>query len=182
MNATSLRELFIEELKDAYDSENQIIDALPKMAEAAQSADLRAAFEEHLEQTRNHATRLEEIFQSISEKAKKGDCKAMTGLIKEGNTAVKDIDQPEVRDAALISAAQRVEHYEMAVYGTLRTWAGLLGLNDAKNLLQETLDEEKEADTKLNEISEGANIQAGGGRVAAEGVKETTRKRPSEAA
>ena len=180
MNATSLRELFIEELKDLYDAENQLIDALPKMAEASTSAELRNAFEEHLEQTRNHATRLEQVFQIAGEKPKKGDCKAMTGLIKEGNQLAKDIDQAEVRDAGLISAAQRVEHYEISGYGTLRTWAGLLGLDNAQELLEETLQEEKEADEKLNEIAEGANVDAGGNEVRGTG---TTRKpRPSEAA
>jgi len=177
MNATSLRELFVEELKDLYDAENQLIEALPNMAEASMSADLRNAFQEHLEQTRNHATRLEQVFQIAGEKPKKGDCKAMTGLIKEGNQLIKDIDQEEVRDAALISAAQRVEHYEISGYGTLRTWAGLLGLNDAEQLLQETLEEEKQADEKLNEIAESANVEAGGTATG------TTRKpRPSEAA
>lgn len=175
MNATSLRELFIEELKDLYDAENQLIEALPKMAEASMSAELRNAFEEHLQQTRNHAQRLEQVFQFVGEKPKKGDCKAMTGLVKEGNQVIKDIDQEEVRDAAIISAAQRVEHYEIAGYGTLRTWAGLLGHTDAEQLLQQTLDEEKEADEKLNEISETANVEAGG-------TEMPRVRRPSEAA
>lgn len=175
MNATSLRELFIEELKDLYDAENQLIEALPKMAEASTSAELRNAFEEHLQQTRNHAQRLEQVFQIVGEKPKKGDCKAMTGLVKEGNQVIKDIDQEEVRDAAIISAAQRVEHYEISGYGTLRTWAGLLGITNAQEILEETLDEEKAADEKLNEISETANVEAGG--------TETPRvRRPSEAA
>ncbi len=165
MNATSLRELFIEELKDLYDAENQLIDALPKMAEAAQSTELRGAFQDHLQQTRNHAVRLEQVFDLLAEKAKKGDCKAMTGMIKEGNRLAKDIDQEEVRDAALISAAQRVEHYEISAYGTLRTWAGLLGITEAKNLLEQTLQEEKHADQLLNDIAERANVEAEGGRV-----------------
>jgi ferritin-like metal-binding protein YciE len=177
MNATSLRELFVEELKDLYDAENQLVEALPKMAEASMSAELREAFEEHLEQTRNHAQRLEQVFQIAGEKPKKGDCKAMTGLIKEGNQLAKDIDQEEVRDAALISAAQRVEHYEISGYGTLRTWAGLLGLSDAQELLEETLQEEKDADEKLNEIAESANVEAGG---TAAGTMRS--RRPSEAA
>src|SRR5215471_13502831 len=154
MNATSLRELFIEELKDLYDAENQLIEALPNMAEASTSADLRDAFEEHLQQTRDHAQRLEQVFQIVGEKPKKGDCKAMTGLVKEGSQVIKDIDQEEVRDAAIISAAQRVEHYEISGYGTLRTWAGLLGLTEAADVLEQTLEEEKQADEKLNEIAE----------------------------
>jgi ferritin-like metal-binding protein YciE len=175
MNATSLHQLFVEELKDLYDAETQLIEALPKMAEASTLAELRNAFEEHLQQTRNHAQRLEQVFQMAVEKPKKGDCKAMTGLIKEGNQLIKDIDQEEVRDAAIISAAQRVEHYEISAHGTLRTWAGLLGLTNAQQLLEQTLEEEKEADEKLNEIAETANVEAGG--------TETPRVgRPSEAA
>ena len=179
MNATSLRELLVEELKDVYDAENQLIEALPKMAQASTAADLRNAFEEHLEQTRTHATRLEQVFQITGENPKQGDCKAMSGLIKEGSQRAKDIDQAEVRDAALISAAQRVEHYEISAYGTLRTWAGLLGLNDAQQLLEQTEEEEKEADRTLNQIAESANVEAGGTEVRATGAKQ---RRPSEAA
>lgn len=163
MKAKSLTELFIHELEDLYDAENQLVKALPKMAEAASSTELKNAFEQHLNQTVNHVNRLEQVFVRVNVKAKKGDCKAMSGLIKEGNEMVKFDGDPDVKDAALISAAQRVEHYEIAGYGTLRTWASLLGLQDAQRLLQETLDEEKEADQKLNEIAEGINVEAAEG-------------------
>ena len=169
MKANSLTELFIHQLEDLYDAENQLIKALPKMAEAASATELKNGFEQHLNQTRNHATRLEQIFQRVNAKAKKGDCKGMTGLIKEGNDMIKADADPDVKDAALITAAQRVEHYEIAAYGTVRTWASLLGLSDAEHLLQETLDEEKETDRKLNEIAEGINVEA------AEGVAPTLR-------
>jgi ferritin-like metal-binding protein YciE len=160
MKAQSLTELFIHELEDLYDAENQLVKALPKMAEAASSTELKNAFQQHLNQTVNQVNRLEQVFVRVNSKAKKGDCKAMSGLIKEGNEMVKSDADPDVKDAALISAAQRVEHYEIAGYGTLRTWASLLGLKDAERLLQETLDEEKEADQKLNGIAEAINVEA----------------------
>ena len=164
MKAHSLRELFIEELRDLYDAENQLTKALPKMAENASSSELRQAFEEHLEQTRNHVNRLEKIFADLGEKAKAEKCKGMEGLIKEGSDLLKEDDiDPELKDAAIIGAAQRVEHYEIAGYGTVRTFAELLGEDEAVSLLEETLQEEKEADQKLTEIAEQINVEANEG-------------------
>jgi len=164
VKANSLRELFVEELRDLYDAENQLTKALPKMAENASSSELRQAFEEHLEQTRNHVSRLEKVFADLGEKAKAEKCKGMEGLIKEGSDLLKEDDMdPEVKDAAIIGAAQRVEHYEIAGYGTVRTFAELLGEDEAVSLLEETLEEEKEADQKLTEIAEQINVDAKGG-------------------
>ena len=161
MKANSLRELFVEELRDLYDAENQLIKALPKMAEASSSPELREAFEDHLEQTQNHATRLEKIFAGLGEKAKAEKCKGMEGLVKEGSDLLKENDfDPEVKDAAIIGAAQRVEHYEIAGYGTVRTFAELLGEDEALSLLEQTLTEEKEADQKLTELAEQINVSA----------------------
>ena len=161
MKANSLRELFVEELRDLYDAENQLIKALPKMAEGSSSPELREAFEEHLEQTRNHATRLEKIFAGLGEKPKAEKCKGMEGLVKEGSDLLKEDDfDPEVKDAAIIGAAQRVEHYEIAGYGTVRTFAELLGEDEAVSLLEETLEEEKETDQKLTELAEQINVVA----------------------
>jgi len=156
----SLRELFVKELQDLYDAENQLIKALPKMAEASNSEELRNGFEEHLEQTKGHAQRLETIFESLGEDAKGEKCRGMEGLIKEGGK-VMDEEMPEpVKDAALIAAAQRVEHYEIAGYGTVRTFAELLGEDEAVSLLEQTLEEEKETDEKLTEMSETINEEA----------------------
>ena len=161
MKANSLRELFVEELRDLYDAENQLIKALPKMAEGSSSPELREAFEEHLGQTRNHATRLEKIFAGLGEKPKAEKCKGMEGLVKEGSDLLKEDDfDPEVKDAAIIGAAQRVEHYEIAGYGTVRTFAELLGEEEAVSLLEETLEEEKETDQKLTELAEQINVVA----------------------
>ena len=172
MKANSLTELFIHQLEDLYDAENQLVKALPKMAEAASATELKNAFEQHFNQTQNHVTRLEQVFERVNAKAKKGDCKAMSGLVKEGNDMVKSDSDPDVKDAALITAAQRVEHYEIAAYGTVRTWASLLGITDAEQLLQETLDEEKETDQKLNELAEDINVEAAEG----EGIAAPTRR------
>jgi ferritin-like metal-binding protein YciE len=158
----SLHDLYLEQLKDLYDAEQQLIKALPKMAEAASSTELKDAFKEHLEKTRAHAERLETIFQQKGEKAKGQKCKAMEGLVKEGAEAIEEEMAPEVKDAALIAAAQRVEHYEMAGYGCVRTYATLLGETDAAALLEQTLAEEKEADEALTGIAENINIAAEG--------------------
>jgi ferritin-like metal-binding protein YciE len=160
MKTSSLHELFVEELQDAYDAENQLIKALPKMAQAAASDELRQGFEEHLEQTRQQARRLEQIFEQLGEDAKGKKCKGMEGVIKEGSEIIKEKMDDNVKDAALISAAQRVEHYEIAAYGTLRTWANLLGQQEAVSLLEETLSEEKETDQKLTELAENINPEA----------------------
>jgi ferritin-like metal-binding protein YciE len=177
----SLNDLFLEQLKDLYDAENQLIKALPKMAEAANSDDLREGIEEHLEQTKGHAQRIETIFENLGEKAKAKKCRGMEGVIKEGNEALEEDMDPDVRDAAIIAAAQRVEHYEIAGYGTARTFANLLGEREAASLLEETLNEEKETDAKLTQLAEEINVAAekeDEGEEAESGTeKRTTRRR-----
>lgn len=154
-----LQDLFIHELKDLYSAEQQLIEALPKMAEAASTPELRQAFETHLELTREHAGRIEQIFEGFDNKPGGVKCKGMEGLIKEGDEAIKEDAPAAVKDAALIAAAQRVEHYEIAGYGTARTFAEHLGDNNAARLLQQTLDEEGQADKLLTRLAEsGAHI------------------------
>jgi ferritin-like metal-binding protein YciE len=161
----SLRDLMVEELRDLYSAETQLLDALPKMAEAASSNQLKSAFRHHLEETRQHVSRLERIFQQIGEKSSGETCEAMKGLIKEGGILVKAEGDPDVRDAGLIGAAQRVEHYEIAGYGTARSLARRLGESQIAEALQQTLNEEAEADKKLTSIAETqVNIAASGGR------------------
>jgi ferritin-like metal-binding protein YciE len=151
----SLRDLLMEELRDLYSAETQLLDALPKMVQAASSNELKSAFTHHLEETREHVSRLERIFQQIGEKPSGETCEAMKGLIKEGETLVKAEGEPSVRDAGLIGAAQRVEHYEIAGYGTARSLAGRLGESQIAETLQQTLNDEAEADKKLTAIAEG---------------------------
>jgi ferritin-like metal-binding protein YciE len=141
-----LNDLFVEQLRDLYDAENQLIKALPKMAEAANSEELRAGLEGHLEQTKGHAQRIEAIFEGLGEKAKAKKCKGMEGLIKAASEALTEDMDPDVKHAAIIAAAQRVEHNEIAGYGTARTFANLLGEDEAVSFLQQTLNEEKETD------------------------------------
>jgi ferritin-like metal-binding protein YciE len=163
----SLRDLMVEELRDLYSAETQLLDALPKMAEAASSNQLKSAFSDHLEETRQHVSRLERIFQQIGEKSSGETCEAMKGLIKEGEILVKAQGEPDVRDAGLIGAAQRVEHYEIAGYGTARSLARRLGESQIAETLQQTLNEEAEADKKLTSIAESqVNVaaSASGGR------------------
>jgi ferritin-like metal-binding protein YciE len=158
---TTLQDLFLEELRDVYDAENQLIKALSKMARAASSDELRKALEDHLEQTRGHAERLEQIFQQLGQKAKSKKCAAMDGLLEESKKLMEMESEDAVLDAALIGAAQKIEHYEMATYGTLRTWANILGHEDAAELLQQNLDEEGETDNLLTDIAEEmVNLQA----------------------
>lgn len=147
-----LRETFLNQLMDIYDAEKQLVKALPKVAKAAQHEELKNAIETHLEETEGHVERLDQVFEIIGESAKAKKCQAMAGLLEEGNEGIKD----EEGDAALICAAQKIEHYEIAAYGCLHTWARLLGEEDAADLLEETLDEEKSADDKLTEIAESA--------------------------
>src|SRR5437868_4555434 len=147
---SDLRETFVEELKDIYDAERQLLKALPKMAKAAEHEELKEAFEAHLEETEEHVNRLEQVFKVMGESVKAKKCKAMQGLIEEGEEIIKQ----EEGDAALICAAQKVEHYEMASYGSLESWAKLLEEEQAVELLQETLSEEKSADEKLTGIAE----------------------------
>jgi ferritin-like metal-binding protein YciE len=150
----SLHDLFVQELKDLWSAENQLTKALPKMAKAARSEKLRDAFSEHLDQTKGHVERLEKLFEELEAKPRGKKCEAMEGLIAEGSDVIKEHAEPAVKDAALIAAAQKVEHYEIAGYGTVRTYARLLGLHTAADLLQQTLDEESAADEKLNELAE----------------------------
>lgn len=160
MKTNRLRHLYIQELKDLYSAENQLVKALPKMAKASTSQDLRDGFEEHLEQTKEHVSRLEKIFKSLDESPKGKKCNGMEGLIEEGSELIEENPAPEELDAGLISAAQRVEHYEIAAYGSVATYAKLLGENEAVSLLKQTLDEEKETDRKLTELSTDINVEA----------------------
>lgn len=157
MEINSLEELYVEQLRDLYDAEHQIIKALPKMIDKAESEELKDALNEHLEVTKEQAKRIERVFRNMGEEAKAEKCKGMQGVLEEGDDLIGDIEDPEVRDAAIIAAAQRVEHYEMAGYGTARTYADQLGEDEAADLLQQTLDEEKEADRKLTKLSSEIN-------------------------
>ena len=161
MKMESLHELYIAELADLYNAENQILKALPKMIEKAGLTELRSALQEHLEQTREHALRLEQIFHMHGEELKNEKCEGMKGIISEGDDLIGKNSTEAVRDAAIISAAQKVEHYEIAGYGTARTFAEQMGHTEAAGLLQKTLDEEAAADEKLTKIATSrANIQA----------------------
>jgi ferritin-like metal-binding protein YciE len=161
MKENALKELYIDELRDIYNAENQLTKALPKLAKAATSDELRAGFEEHLKQTEGHVERLEEIFKELGEKPTGKKCKGMEGLVEEGSEMIKEGElEGEALDAGLISAAQRVEHYEIAAYGSVRTYAGLLGEDRALTLLNETLKEEKETDQKLTKLAEKINLEA----------------------
>jgi ferritin-like metal-binding protein YciE len=160
MEHQALKELYVDELKDIYNAENQLVKALPKMAKAATSDDLRTAFEEHLEQTRGHVQRLEQIFKAHGEKPTGKKCKGMEGLVAEGQEMMDEDFEGDLMDAALISAAQRVEHYEIAAYGTVRTYAELLGEDEAVTLLEQTLEEEKETDQKLSDLASDINVKA----------------------
>lgn len=161
MKLSTLQDLYLEELKDIFDAENQLVKALPQMVKAATSDELRNAFEDHLEQTREQITRLEQIFENLGESPKGKKCKGMAGLIEEAKELIKEDIEPDVLDAGLIAAAQRVEHYEIAVYGCLATYANLMGNEEDAELLQQTLDEEKETDELLTEIAESSiNVEA----------------------
>jgi ferritin-like metal-binding protein YciE len=158
---SALNELFVDELKDIYWAEKHLAKALPKMAKAATSSELRSAIENHLAETENHITRLESAFESIGQKAVAVKCEAMAGLIKEGDEIVAETEKGSItRDAGIISAAQKIEHYEIASYGTLKTLASVLGYNEAAELLDSTLQEEKNADSLLTQIAEAGINQA----------------------
>ena len=154
MRIQSLQDLFVAELRDLYNAENQLVKALPKMAKSASATDLEQAIEEHLEQTKNHVERLEQIFEKLEVSPKGKKCLGMQGLIDEGKEVLSEDMEENVLDAAIIAAAQRVEHYEMAGYGTARTFAKMLGHKEAAQLLQETLNEESEANEKLTQLAE----------------------------
>lgn len=150
----SMQKLYLEELRDLYDAENQLVEALPKMAENAAHKELKTAFQEHLAVTREQVRRLETIFDNLGEKPTGKKCKGMQGLLEEGQEIMKQKGDPDVKDAAMISAAQRVEHYEIAAYGSARTYANELGLKDHADLLQRTLDEEGNTDKRLTQLAE----------------------------
>ena len=154
MKLHNLEEALVSELKDIYDAENQLLKALPLMAEKATDADLKAGFEQHLEQTKEHVARLEHVFELLGAKAERETCLAMQGLLKEGKHVMSEDAEPEVMDAFLIAAAQKVEHYEIASYGTVCNWARFVGHDDVKTVLGQTLDEEKMTDEKLTALAE----------------------------
>lgn len=160
MKLETMKELLLDELQDLYSAETQITKALPKMAKASSSSDLKHAFESHLEETEGHVQRLETIFKHLKESPKGKTCEGMKGLLKEGDERVKEGGEPEVLDAGLISAAQRVEHYEIAAYGSARTYAELLGESEIVKLLEQTLEEEKAADQKLTKVAKKVNVKA----------------------
>ena len=161
MALATLHDLYVDQLKDLYNAEHQLLNALPKMAKAAADPQLARAFSDHLEETQMHIRRLDEIFKDLEISPKGKTCKAMEGLLEEGKEVMAEDADPSVMDAALIAAAQRVEHYEMAGYGCVRTYARLLGYDVASDLLQETLDEEGNADKHLTELAESvSNVEA----------------------
>jgi len=156
-----LHELFLDELADVYNAEQQLTKALPKMAKAAKNEELREAFQQHLEETENHISRLDQVFESLGESMKRKKCKGMEGLVEEGEEIISEQKNTNALDAGLIISAQKVEHYEIAAYGSLCSWAEQMGHDDAVELLKETLEEEKTTDEKLTEIAENiANTQA----------------------
>ncbi|MBE2182785.1 MAG: ferritin-like domain-containing protein [Anaerolineae bacterium] len=160
MKIKGLHELMLEQLEDVYDAEHQIVEALPKLAEAAASPELKTAFNDHLAQAHNHIERLEQAFKSLGETPARKTCKGMQGLIQEGDEMLEMDADPAVMDAGLIAAAQRVEHYEMAGYGTLRTYAHLMNHTEAGRLFQQTLEDEEVADKKLSQIATRINVEA----------------------
>jgi ferritin-like metal-binding protein YciE len=161
MKLDSLEDVFVHQLNDLYSAEDQLVEALPKMAEAASNGQLKQAFEHHLQETRDHRDRIQEIFGQLGKRRNGEECKAMKGLVEEGEEVVETSGDSAAKDAALIAAAQRVEHYEIAAYGTARTLAGELGHDDAKDLLDQTLDEESNADKLLTKIATGGLMKAG---------------------
>lgn len=161
MQNESIRVLYIDELKDLYSAETQLVKALPKLVKASSNDDLRQAFEDHLEQTNEHVARLEQIFEMLEEKPTGKKCLGMEGLVKEGAETMQEDYEEGIMDAAIIGAAQRVEHYEIAGYGTVRAFAELLGETEHVSLLEQTLEEEKQADEKLTELAQEINAQSG---------------------
>ncbi len=156
-NESALKEFFIDSLKDIYWAEKSLVKALPKMAEKATSEELKSAIEKHLSETENQVTRLEQVFESVGEKASAQKCEAMEGLVKESETIISETEDGSLtRNVGIIAACQKVEHYEIASYGTIRTLADALGFKEASKLLNETLEEEKKADALLTQIAEGS--------------------------
>ena len=165
----SVRELLIEQMRDLYDAEKQLVKALPKLAKTASNEQLKEAFESHLEQTRGHVERLEQAFELLDQKAKSKPCEAMKGLVEEGKATMEEDLTDALMDSAIIGTAQKVEHYEIAGYGTLKSWARSLGLDEVAELLEATLEEEKEADQKLTQVAGDILIEA---RADDEGLEE----------
>ena len=182
MQKDSLQQLYIDELKDLYSAETQMVKALPKLAKASSNAQLRQAFEEHLRQTSEQVSRLEQIFEMLGEKPNGKRCLGMEGLVKEGAETMQEKYSDNVMDAALIGAAQRVEHYEIAGYGTVRALAELLGENEHISLIEETLNEEKETDENLTQRAEEINSQSGNEQVEAPGRQQKTKSASKRAA
>jgi ferritin-like metal-binding protein YciE len=180
MQKESMRELYINELKDLYNAETQLVKALPKMAKAASNDDLRQAFEEHLRQTSEQVSRLEQIFEMLNEKPTGKKCLGMEGLVKEAAETMREKYDDAVMDAAIIGAAQRVEHYEIAGYGTVREFAQLLGEDEHVSLLEQTLEEEKQTDEKLTALAEDVNSMAESGEEEAESEDEGSKGRGSK--
>jgi ferritin-like metal-binding protein YciE len=180
MQKESIRELYINELKDLYNAETQLVKALPKMAKASSSDELREAFEEHLRQTSEQVSRLEQIFEMIEEKPTGKKCAGMEGLVKEATETMREKYEDSVMDAALIGAAQRVEHYEIAAYGTVREFAELLGEDEHVPLLEQTLEEEKQTDEKLTQLAQDINAQAEETETESESEEEQPQTRTSK--
>ena len=160
MSVENLQQLFVEQLRDLYDGEQQITEALPKLIEKASNPQLKSALENHLNETRQQITRLDQIFKGLGEKSSGATCKGMKGVISEGDDTVSKAKDAAVRDAAIITSAQRVEHYEIAGYGTVKTYARQLGKSDVARVLEQILNEEKQADVKLSEIADSVNVEA----------------------
>ena len=177
METNRLKHLYVEELKDLYSAETQLLKAIPEMAKASSSEDLRDGFMEHLGQTKEHVARLEKIFKALGESPKGKKCKGMEGLIKEGAEMIEEDPAPEELDAGLISAAQRVEHYEIAGYGCVSTYAKILGEDQAVSLLRQTLEEEKETDEKLTELAGSINLEAASSEESEESDEESRETR-----
>ena len=178
-NAGTIHDAFVEELRDTYDAEKQLIKALPKLAKAATSDELRSAFETHLEETRGHVERLEQVFESLEEKVRGKHCEGIAGIIEEGKSIMEEDFDEAAMDACLIAAGQSAEHYEMAAYGTLVAWARAMGHTEAADLLQETLDEEKAADEKLTTLAEGGINQEAAEQAHPSGDEEEEEERPA---
>jgi len=164
MKLSSLQDLFVDEIRDLYSAEKQLVKALPKVAKAATSPQLKTALQSHLAETENHVKRLEQVFQGLGLTPRAKKCKAMEGLIEEANDMLEEDADPEVLDAAIIASGNRIEHYEIASYGTVRSYAQLMGNQQMANLLQQTLDEEGNADKKLTVLAESSiNLEAASG-------------------
>jgi ferritin-like metal-binding protein YciE len=179
MQKDSLRELYVDELRDLYNAETQLVKALPKMAKASSNAELRQGFEEHLRQTSEHVSRLEQIFGTLGEKPTGKKCLGMEGLVKEGAETMQEDYADAVLDAAIIGAAQRVEHYEIAGYGTVRAFAELMGESEHVSLIEQTLQEEKETDNQLSRLAQEINAQARQGLEGIEGQQTSKQSKSS---